>query len=106
MPYKRIMRVEGTFRRPVEPALLATRLDVAASWAHIIGVSVSETTAETRIVTLSVTANSRNNRPTMSPMNNSGISTAISETLSDTIVKPISAEPLSAAAAALRPASM
>jgi hypothetical protein len=41
---------------------------------HIIGVSVSETQAETRIVTLKVTANSRNNRPTMSPMNNSGIS--------------------------------
>ena len=31
--------------------------------AHIIGVSVNDTTAEMRIVTLSVTANSRNNRP-------------------------------------------
>ena len=49
--------------------------------------------AETRIVTLSVTANSRNSRPTISPMNNSGINTAISDTLSDTIVKPISSEP-------------
>ncbi len=74
-----------------------SRLVLAAACAHIIGVSVSETTAETRIVTLSVTANSRNSRPTMSPMNSSGISTAISETVSETIVKPICAEPFSAA---------
>jgi hypothetical protein len=47
---------------------------VAQRRRHIIGVSVSETAAEIRIVTLSVTANSRNRRPTMSPMNNSGIS--------------------------------
>ena len=52
-----------------------------SSLAHIIGVSVSDTTAETRIVTLSVIANSRNRRPTMSPMNSSGISTAIRETV-------------------------
>ena len=47
----------------------ASRLVAAAAREHIIGVSVSDTTAETRIVTLSVTANSRNSRPTMSPMN-------------------------------------
>ena len=62
-----------------------------------MGVSVSETTAEMRIVTLRVTANSRNSRPTMSPMNRSGISTATSEMLSEMIVKPISPAPLSAA---------
>ena len=33
----------------------------------------------------------------MSPMNSSGMSTAIRETVSDTIVKPICSEPLSAA---------
>ena len=45
------------------------------------------------MVTASVTANSRNSRPTMSPMNSSGISTAISETVSETIVKPICPAP-------------
>ena len=38
-----------------------------------MGVSVSETAAEIRIVTLSVTANSRNKRPTTSPIKSSGI---------------------------------
>ena len=41
------------------------------------------------MVTASVMANSRNRRPTTSPMNSSGISTAISEIVSDTMVKPI-----------------
>ena len=62
-----------------------------------MGVKVSETTADNRIVTLSVTANSRKRRPTMSPMNSNGINTAINETLSETIVKPICSDPLSAA---------
>ena len=70
-----------------------------------IGVRVSDTTAEIIIVTASVTANSRNSRPTTSPMNSSGISTAISEMVSDTMVKPISPEPLSAAASGFSPFS-
>ena len=41
------------------------------------------------IVTASVIANSWNRRPTTSPMNNSGISTAISETVNEMMVKPI-----------------
>ena len=49
--------------------------------AHIIGVSVSDTIADTRIVTLSVTANSRKRRPTISPMKSNGMSTAMSETV-------------------------
>ena len=65
--------------------------------AHIIGTSVSETTAERTIVIASVTANSWNSRPTTSPMNSSGMRTAISDTVNDTIVKPISSEPCSAA---------
>ena len=60
-----------------------------SSRAHIIGVKVNETTAEIRIVMLSVTANSRNSRPTTSPMNSSGISTAISEMVSDRMVNAI-----------------
>ena len=68
-----------------------------SSREHIIGVRVSETTAEIRIVTASVMANSRNSRPTTSPMNSSGISTAISETVSEMMVKPICPAPFSAA---------
>ena len=74
--------------------------------AHIIGVSVNDTTAETRIVTESVIANSRKSRPTMSPMKRSGISTAIKDTVRDTIVKPICSEPLSAACSGESPCSM
>src|SRR5215218_4403138 len=65
--------------------------------AHIMGVRVSDTTAETRIVTLKVIANSRKSRPTMSPIKSNGISTAMSEMVSDKIVNPICSEPLSAA---------
>ena len=98
-------RFEHVFRRAIEPALLVDSGLCLSSRAAIIGVSVSETTAEKRIVTLNVTANSRNNRPTMSPMNNSGINTAISEILSEIIVKPISADPLSAACSGFSPCS-
>ncbi len=70
--------------------------------AAIMGVSVSETTSEMAMATASVTANSWNRRPTTSAMNSSGISTATSETVSETRVKPISLAPLSAAS--MRPA--
>jgi putative lipase involved disintegration of autophagic bodies len=68
-------------------------------------VSVSDTTAEITIVVASVTANSRNRRPTTSLMNNSGISTAISDTVNEMIVKPICCAPLSAAWSGLSPSS-
>ncbi len=71
-----------------------------------MGVRVRETKAETMMVTLRVMANSRNRRPTMSPMNSSGISTAISETVSDIMVKPICSEPRSAASSGGTPSSM
>jgi hypothetical protein len=74
--------------------------------AHIIGVRVRDTTAETRMVTLRVTANSRNRRPTMSPMKSSGMSTAMSETVSERMVKPIWPEPFSAAWRGGSPSSM
>ena len=76
-----------------------------SSFADIIGVSVNETTAETRIVTARVIANSRNSRPTMSPMNSNGMSTAISETVSEIIVKPICADPFNAASSGESPLS-
>ena len=71
-----------------------------------MGVSVSDTTIETKIVMVRVTANSRNSRPMMPPISNSGISTATSETLIDTMVKPISLAPLNAAANGFAPSSM
>ena len=74
--------------------------------AHIIGVNVSDTTAEISIATASVIANSRNNRPTTSPMNSSGINTAINEKVSEMMVKPICSDPLSAASNGESPSSM
>jgi len=74
--------------------------------AHIIGVSVSDTTAEIRMATASVIANSRKRRPTTSPMKSSGISTAISEKVSEMIVKPICSAPFSAAWSGGSPSSM
>ena len=62
--------------------------------------------AEMRIATASVIANSRNRRPTTSPMNNSGISTAISEMVSEMMVKPICFAPFRAACIGVSPSSM
>ncbi len=72
---------------------------------HIMGVSVSETTAEITMVTASVTANSRKRRPTTSPMKSRGISTAISDTVSEMMVKPICSAPVSAASIGVIPSS-
>ena len=74
--------------------------------AAIAGVSVNETTAETTMVSDSVTANSRKSRPMMPPISNSEISTAIKETLIDKMVKPIWPEPFSAAASGSSPSSI
>jgi hypothetical protein len=84
---------------------------LVSPWARrkrdaIIGVSVSDTTIETKIVMVSVTANSRNSRPMMPPISSNGISTATSEMLIDMMVKPISAEPLKAAASGFSPSSI
>ena len=73
---------------------------------HIIGVSVSETKADATTATLTVTANSRNSRPMMPPMNSSGMNTAISEKVIDTMVKPICPAPLIAASNGGSPCSM
>ncbi len=64
---------------------------------HINGVSVSDTSPETRIVAEMVTANSCSSRPTMPPRKITGMKTATSEIVMEMIVKPISRDPLSAA---------
>ena len=66
---------------------------------------VSDTTAEIRIATDKVMANSRNSRPTTSPINNSGINTAISESVSEMMVKPICLAPFKAACIGVSPSS-
>ena len=73
---------------------------------HIIGVSVSDTTQETTTAIVTVMANSRNSRPTMPPISSSGMNTAISEKLIETMVKPISPAPFSAASIGFMPSSM
>ncbi len=73
---------------------------------HIIGVSVSETMAEATTAMVSVSANSRNMRPTRPVMNNSGMNTATSDMVSEITVKPISLAPRSAASSGLSPFSM
>ena len=77
-----------------------------SSSAHSIGTRVSDTTAEIMMDTASVTANSRNRRPTTSCMNSSGISTASSEMVSEMIVKPICPAPFKAASKGASPASI
>ena len=72
---------------------------------HIIGVVVSETTMETRIAVESVMANSRNNRPMIPPIISKGMKTAISETLMEKTVKPISLAPRRVACMGVIPAS-
>ncbi len=57
------------------------------------------------MATARVMANSRNSRPTTSCMNSSGISTAISEKVSEISVKPICLAPLSAAFSGVSPSS-
>jgi len=74
--------------------------------AHIIGVRMSETTPDIRIATLTVTANSRNSRPIKPPISSSGMNTAVSDRVIETIVKPISCEPIIAASNGRLPSSM
>ena len=62
-----------------------------------MGVVVSETTSEMTMATESVTANSRNSRPTMPPISRMGMKTATSEMLMESTVKPISLAPCRAA---------
>ena len=77
-----------------------------SSREHIIGVRVRDMTADTTTAMVSVSANSRNMRPTSPDMNNSGMNTAINDTVSEITVTPISLAPDSAACIGLSPSSM
>ena len=67
---------------------------------------VSDTTIDTTMAIDSVTANSRNRRPTMPPISRIGMKTAISEALIETTVKPTSRAPCRAASTRDMPASI
>src|SRR6267143_5584472 len=54
-----------------------------SSRAHIMGVMLSETTSETTMASVNVTANSRKRRPTIPPIKRIGMNTATSEVLID-----------------------
>jgi len=62
-----------------------------------MGVRVTDTTPEMRMAAEIVTANSRNSRPRMPPMNRTGMNTAASDVVMARIVNPISFDPLRAA---------
>src|SRR5258707_13056225 len=70
-----------------------------------IGVTVKETTPDTKIATLNVTENSWNCRPMIPPMNNNGIKTATSEILIESTVNPICLAPLKLASSGDKPCS-
>src|SRR5271165_1053807 len=97
--------VEGALRPFIDATVVCLSFG-RKSREHIIGVRVREIMAEKRMVVLRVTANSRKRRPTMSPMNSKGISTAINDTVSETMVKPICPAPCSAASSGECPSSM
>ena len=78
----------------------------ARKWAQSIGVVVTDTTSEIRIATDSVTANSRNSRPTIPPISRIGMNTAIRDRLIDSTVNPTSCAPRKAASMRVIPASM
>ncbi len=73
---------------------------------HSIGVSVSDTTPDTRIATPIVTANSWKSRPSSPPRKSTGMNTDTSDSVIERIVKPISREPFSAAVYTGSPFSM
>ncbi len=71
-----------------------------------MGVRVRETNPEISTAVPMVTANSRNRRPTMPPMNSTGMNTAARDRVMDTMVKLISREPSRAARCGPAPSSM
>src|ERR1041384_700904 len=73
---------------------------------HMSGVTVSETIPEATIATTIVTANSRKMRPMRPCMKTSGMKTAASETVIETIVKLISFALWRVASSAFSPRSM
>src|SRR5664279_2384910 len=71
-----------------------------------MGVRVTDTTPEIKMATVMVTANSLNKRPSTPPRKSTGMNTAARERVMETMVEPISAEPLNDASSGASPSSM
>ena len=78
----------------------------ANSFDAIIGVSVSATSAENPTAAATVTPNSPNSRPSVPPMYETGMNTAISTSVVAMTAKPISRLPFTALSSAGSPPSM
>ena len=98
--------LEKAFGDAVKPGSLLLVRRNEGSGCTASGVSVTETSPEIRIATQMVTENSRNSRPRMPPMNSTGMNTAASDSVIETMVKPISFEPVNAAYSGFSPISM
>src|SRR6516165_6548069 len=85
-------RSEALKKRPCcwAPGGLRNRL-------HNIGVRLIETNPDTRMATPIVTANSWRRRPTMPPMNSTGMNTAASDNVIERMVNATSFDPSKAA---------
>ena len=92
--------------RPKNPPGGESGFEALRKRLQSIGVSVRETTPETRIATPMVIANSLKSLPRMPPMNSTGIKTAARETVMETTVKAISLDPFKAASRVVAPFSM
>ena len=74
--------------------------------AHMLGVMVNEMKADSVTARLKTTANSRNKRPMSPPIPSNGMKTASSDTVIETMVKPISFTPRMAASTGRAPESI
>ena len=90
-------RVEGALAPRCEAAGLALRRRPQQPRAHHRRRGERDHQRDAGSPTDSVTANSRNSRPTMPPISRIGMNTATSDTLIDSTVKPTSRAPCSAA---------
>jgi len=95
------MRSMALYVRPCRMACGALRKRL-----HSIGVSVSETSPDTRIAAPIVTANSCISRPTTPPMKSTGMNTAASDSVIEMMVNAISFDPSRAAWSRDLPISM
>ena len=99
-------RVEPALGRVVEPPMTSARACGLRKRLHSIGVRLIDTKPDTRMATPIVTANSCSSRPTTPPMNSTGMKTATSDNVIETIVKATSPDPSNAARIGDLPISM
>ena len=93
----RAAAVEAALGQAVEAAVPALAARCAGSARPSSASGSARRRPRRAMVMVTVTANSRNRRPTMPPISSSGMNTATSEMLIERMVKPISPAPLIAA---------